>query len=46
MYQQYPLLSQVNSPDDVKKLPEHLLPRLAKEIRSLIVSVVSENGES
>jgi 1-deoxy-D-xylulose-5-phosphate synthase len=44
MQKQYPLLSLVNSPDDLKNIPEKDLPQLAKEIRSFIVSVVSENG--
>lgn len=38
------LLDDIRSPEDVKKLPPDKLPELAREIRSLIVDVVSRNG--
>ena len=39
-----PLISKINSPKDLKALPEKSLPDLAEEIRSLIIEVVSRNG--
>lgn len=38
------LLEHINCPDDLKRLNRADLPRLASEIRSEIVSVVSKNG--
>jgi 1-deoxy-D-xylulose-5-phosphate synthase len=38
------LLEQINSPDDLKKLSRNDLPVLAKEIRKVIVEVVSKTG--
>jgi 1-deoxy-D-xylulose-5-phosphate synthase len=38
------LLEKINSPDDLRKLPRSDLPLLAKEIRKVIVDVVSKNG--
>jgi 1-deoxy-D-xylulose-5-phosphate synthase len=38
------VLDEVNSPEDLKKIPPENLPQLADEIRSLIVDVVSKNG--
>ncbi|MBM3298055.1 MAG: 1-deoxy-D-xylulose-5-phosphate synthase [Candidatus Aminicenantes bacterium] len=38
------LLDAVDSPQDLKRIPAEELPRLAREIRSLIVDVVSKNG--
>ena len=38
------LLEKINSPDDLKKLHRSELPFLAKEIRKIIVDVVSKNG--
>jgi 1-deoxy-D-xylulose-5-phosphate synthase len=38
------LLSQVNTPEDLKKLKVDDLPSLAEEIRELILDVVSTNG--
>ncbi len=38
------LLDGINSPADLKKLPRSALPRLAEEIRQVIVDVVSSNG--
>ncbi|MDP2862429.1 MAG: 1-deoxy-D-xylulose-5-phosphate synthase [Desulfobacterales bacterium] len=38
------ILSNINSPDDLKSLSRSDLPALASEIRKLIVDVVSKNG--
>ena len=38
------LLSKINSPDDLKKLPEDQLPKLSEEIRKKIIEVVGKNG--
>ena len=38
------MLSSINSPKDLKKIPIQDLPDLAKEIREKIVTVVSRNG--
>ncbi|CBZ49848.1 hypothetical protein NCLIV_003330 [Neospora caninum Liverpool] len=38
------LLSSVNLPVDLKRLPRHLLPRLCEEIRQEILRVVSQLG--
>jgi len=38
------LLSQVNSPDDLRQLGKEQLPQLAQEIRSLIVDSVQQTG--
>ena len=38
------MLDQINSPKDLKKIPRKELPKLAREIRQLIVDVVSKNG--
>lgn len=38
------ILSNINSPDDLKSLSRSDLPELASEIRKLIVDVVSKNG--
>lgn len=38
-----PLLSKINSPDDLKKLNEDQLPVLCEEIRQFIIDVVSSN---
>ena len=39
-----PLLDAIHSPGDIKNLPRSELPNLAREIRQLIVDVVSETG--
>ncbi len=39
-----PILNRINSPKDLKRLPLEVLPGLAREIRNLIMQVVSENG--
>ena len=39
----YPILSQINSPKDVKKLNHQELLQLANELRSFIIEAVSCN---
>ncbi len=38
------LLKQINAPDDLKHLPAEDLPRLAEEIRQLIIAICAKNG--
>ena len=38
------MLSGINSPEDLKKIPEDKLPDLATEIRKKIIDVVGKNG--
>ena len=38
------ILEKIDSPDDLRKMPRSDLPLLAKEIRRIIVDVVSKNG--
>ncbi len=38
------ILEHIKSPADLKKIPRKDLPRLAREIRKMIVDVVSKNG--
>ena len=38
------ILEQINSPSDLRKLPENRLPKLAADIRKYMVDVVSKNG--
>jgi len=38
------ILDEIDSPQDLKKVPEEKLPALAHEIRSFILEVVSKNG--
>ena len=40
----YPLLEQVASPDDVKKIPENQLEELCAEIRAFLIESVSRTG--
>ena len=40
----YPTLDKINSPDDLKALPQEELSVLADEIRSYLVARVTENG--
>lgn len=42
--EKYPLLCGINSPDDLKKLPEEKMPALCSEIRSFLVENVSRTG--
>ncbi|RMF14188.1 MAG: 1-deoxy-D-xylulose-5-phosphate synthase [Alphaproteobacteria bacterium] len=41
---QTPLLDQVNTPDDLKKLDPKLLPQLAQEVRDEMIAAVSQTG--
>ncbi|MBE6628497.1 MAG: 1-deoxy-D-xylulose-5-phosphate synthase [Ruminococcaceae bacterium] len=41
---QYPLLEQINSPDDLKKLSKEEIPALSGEIRSFLIEQVTEHG--
>ncbi|MBV8969728.1 MAG: hypothetical protein JO331_11810, partial [Verrucomicrobia bacterium] len=38
------LLDTIDSPADLKRLPEDELPRLAQEIRDELISVLSQTG--
>ena len=38
-----PILSKINSPKDLKKLPEEQLPELCKEIREFLIEETSQN---
>ena len=40
----YPLLTQINKPEDIKKLSLTELEALASELRSFIVATVAKNG--
>lgn len=40
----YPLLSQIESPDDVRSLPESQLELLAKELREYVIQSVARTG--
>jgi len=40
----YPLLEQVDYPDDLRQLPLQALPRLASELRGFLVDTVSRTG--
>lgn len=40
----YPILDKINSVEDLRRLPQGELPKLAEEIRSHIIDVVSKNG--
>ncbi|MFB0517485.1 MAG: 1-deoxy-D-xylulose-5-phosphate synthase [Candidatus Neomarinimicrobiota bacterium] len=44
MIEQYPLLSTVDSPADLKKIPRDKLPQLAVEVADLIKTVVQDSG--
>lgn len=44
MSQQHTLLSEIDSPEDLRRLSEDKLPQLAKEIRHEIINTVSQNG--
>ncbi|MGI6279233.1 MAG: 1-deoxy-D-xylulose-5-phosphate synthase [Acutalibacteraceae bacterium] len=41
---EYPILSKIKSPEDVKALPQSSLDQLCEEIRSCIIETVSKNG--
>jgi 1-deoxy-D-xylulose-5-phosphate synthase len=38
------LLDSINNPEDLKRLPREMLPRLASEIREIIIKTVSKTG--
>ena len=38
------MLEQINHPNDIQKLPEEALPKLAKEIRRFMIQKVSRTG--
>ena len=40
----YPILSKINSPDDLKAIPSEYLSLLSEEIRAFLVDKVLENG--
>lgn len=40
----YSLLPTIDSPDDLRNLPEEQLPRLAEEVRSFLLESVSQSG--
>ena len=40
----YPLLSQVNTPADLRELDQSELPQLAEELRGFLIDVVSTTG--
>lgn len=40
----FPLLSRIDSPEDLRGLPEAALPSLAEEIRGFMVESVSKTG--
>ncbi len=44
MSEEFPLLSKIDSPDDLKALPEQDLDALAQEIRAFLIRRVTENG--
>lgn len=43
-YPQGPLLSKINSPDDLKKLSKNQLDQISSELRQYIIDIVSEKG--
>ncbi len=40
----YPLLAKIETPEDLRRLPEKALPRLCEELREYIIDVVSVKG--
>ena len=42
--EQYPLLSKIDSPKDLKKLPVSKLSSLASELRDFLISTVSKTS--
>ncbi|MCX8146819.1 MAG: 1-deoxy-D-xylulose-5-phosphate synthase, partial [Azovibrio sp.] len=38
------LSESIDSPADLRRLPEHLLPQLASELRSFLIECVSKTG--
>jgi len=43
-HSQYPLLSRINSPHDLRQLPESSLEQVAKEVRAFLLESVSQSG--
>jgi len=43
-YPQGPLLSKINSPDDLRKLKKNQLEQVSAELRQYIIDIVSEKG--
>ena len=43
-YQQGPLLSKINSPNDLRKLNKNQLEQVSEELRQYIIDIVSEKG--
>ncbi|MBQ9796265.1 MAG: 1-deoxy-D-xylulose-5-phosphate synthase [Clostridia bacterium] len=41
---EYPLLEQINSPEDLKQMPQERMAALSREIRDFLIERVSENG--
>ena len=41
---QYPLLSRINSPHDLRALPESSLEQVARELRGYLLDSVSQSG--
>ena len=41
---EYPLLEQINSPEDLKLMPQESMEALSREIREFLIERVSENG--
>ncbi|MEI6860461.1 MAG: 1-deoxy-D-xylulose-5-phosphate synthase [Shewanella sp.] len=41
---QYPVLAQANTPDELRKLPQALLPQLADELRSFLLKSVGKSS--
>ena len=42
--QEFPLLSKINCPDDLKKLERHQLNSLADELRAFMIQTISKTG--
>ena len=40
----YPLLSQINSPDDLRLLPKEQLPELCEQLRQYLLESVSQSS--
>ncbi|RMG28231.1 MAG: 1-deoxy-D-xylulose-5-phosphate synthase [Gammaproteobacteria bacterium] len=40
----YPLLSRIDTPEDLRRLPEAQLPALARELRAFMIETVSRTG--
>ena len=42
--EKYPLLEAINTPEDLKKIPENKIPELCSEIRGFLVENVTRTG--